>query len=352
MNERILTTVYRVARRQFALADDFELRPEHGMADVPGWDSLNSVNLILSVQEEFGVDIPLEAMARIETLGGLAEAVGAQLRYAGREDEAAPDLHIPEGGFLRVPRRPAKPRSIGLTCVIDNGLGPAALEDALAASAGLVDYVKFGWGTGHVVQCLDRKIELLRRTDVPFWFGGTLFEVARQQNRIPAMIAWLRAHACNVVEISSGTVEMDTTEIEAHTRTFRDAGFTVLVEVGSKSRDHALRHADWVARIKAALIGGASYVLCEGRETGTAGVYHDDGKPRVDLIEEICSQGIDLRRLIWEAPRRDQQVWFIEQFGVNCNFANIQPGDVVSLETLRQGLRADTLFLVHNGGPA
>ena len=350
MNEEILATVYRVARRQFDLADDFELRPEFGMADVPGWDSLNSIELILAVQGEYSIDIPLEVMAQVETLGDLSEAVARQLQFAGRAEEAEPELHIPEGGFLRVPRRPKKPRSVGLTCVIDNGLGPASLQDALAASGSLIDYVKFGWGTGLVVECLDRKIELLRESGVPYWFGGTLFEVARQQNRIPEMITWLQARACKVVEISSGTVEMDSAEVDSHIRTFREAGFTVLVEVGSKSREHALRHADWVARIKAALVRGASYVLCEGRETGTAGLYHDDGKPRVDLIEEICSQGIDLSRLIWEAPRRDQQVWFIEQFGVNCNFANIQPGDVVSLETLRQGLRADTLFLVHSDG--
>lgn len=352
MGEDILHTVYRIARRQFDLADDFELRPEFGMADVPGWDSLNSIELILAVQAEFGIEIPLEVMAQVETLGGLADAVATQLQYARQAEDAEPELHVPEGGFLSVPRRPAKPRTVGLTCVIDNGLGPGAIQDALAASGGLIDYVKFGWGTGHVVECLDRKIELLREAGIPYWFGGTLFEVAQKQNRIAEMIAWLKARACEVVEISSGTVEIDTAEVEAHIQTFRAAGFTVLVEVGSKSREHALRHADWIARIKAALVGGAAYVLCEGRETGTAGLYHDDGKPRVDLIEEICRQGIDLRRLIWEAPRRDQQVWFIEQFGVNCNFANIQPGDVVSLETLRQGLRADTLFLVHDGRSA
>lgn len=346
--KRVLETVFAVTRERFALDESFELRPEFGIDDIPGLDSLNFIAFVLAVQERFGTVLPIDAMAEIETLGEIAAACAKQLALDGSgTDSEEIGFSVPAGGFISLPERGGKPRRTGLTCMIDTGIGAAHLRDIVDTAGSYIDYVKFGWGTGLVTASLDEKIEILKKGEIGFWFGGSLFELARKQNRIDAYLDWINERGCETVEIASGIEPIPNQELQDLTARFKDTGLGVFVEVGTKSDQVQLRHADWVEQIRMALAAGADFVICEGRESGSAGLYHQDGTLRNDLIDEIRAQGIDTARLIWEAPRKAQQVWFVETFGPNCNLGNIATDDAISLETLRLGLRADTMPSIH-----
>lgn len=247
--------------------------------------------------------------------------------------------------FLELPQRAPKPRAEGLTHVIDTGLSTAEATSFMQTAGEYVDFVRLGWGTAYVTNELEAKIAAYRAAGVPVLLGGTMTELAWLRGRLDPLTAWLRDLGIEHIEVSSGTVAMP--EDEKHRLIERlAADFTVFAEVGEKDPHALLAPYRWVALIRAALEAGAAQVVCEGRATGDAGMYRPDGEARTGLVDEIVHE-IDQAKLIFEAPKKHQQVWFIEQLGAQVNLGNVLPSDVISLETLRLGLRADTLKLFH-----
>jgi phosphosulfolactate synthase len=247
---------------------------------------------------------------------------------------------------LELPKRAAKPRTTGRTHVLDKGHGTSQIEDALSVVADYVDLVKLGWGTSLVTPNLADKIALYRRHGAQVCFGGTLFELYWLQGRLDDYVAYMKDLGVIAVEVSDGTIEMEMSEkLAVIERLTRD--FEVHSEVGSKDSATVVSPVKWVRAIKAELEAGASFVILEGRESGTAGLYRPSGEIRMGLIDEILEAGIDPDRLIFEAPNKAQQVWLIKQLGANANLANIPLSEVIALETLRLGLRADTLLHFH-----
>jgi phosphosulfolactate synthase len=251
--------------------------------------------------------------------------------------------------FLPLPARPPKPRSAGLTHVIDTGLGIPEVEGMLGQAAAHIDTVRLGWGSAYVTADLEAKLAAYRAHDVPVMLGGTLTELAWLHGRVDELCGWLDDLGIDRIEVSSGVVAIPPGQKTALIE--RLAGrYTVYAEVGEKDPAALMAPYRWVQLIRDALQAGAAMVVCEGRATGTAGLYRPDGEARAGLIDEIVHE-IDLGSLIFEAPRKDQQVWHIERHGADVNLGNIPPAEVLSLETLRLGLRADTLVQFH-GSPA
>ncbi|MEA2374585.1 MAG: phosphosulfolactate synthase [Thermoleophilaceae bacterium] len=251
-------------------------------------------------------------------------------------------------GFLELPTRPAKPREEGITHVIDTGLSTPEAEGLMASAGNYVDLVRLGWGSAYVTSDLRAKIDCYRDAGVPVMLGGTLTELAWLQGRVTELRAWLEELGLEHVEVSSGTVRMPDKEKLELIEAFAD-GFTVFAEVGEKDPDALVAPYRWVQMIKDALGAGARWVVCEGRATGDTGLYRPDGEARTGLIDEIVHE-VGGGRLIFEAPKKHQQVWFIKQLGPGVNLGNVLPQDVIALETLRLGLRADTLELFHGRG--
>ncbi|MCW3000790.1 MAG: phosphosulfolactate synthase [Conexibacter sp.] len=244
-------------------------------------------------------------------------------------------------GFLDLPERSVKPRDRGLTHVLDKGLSTVEVDGLMEVAGAAVDIVKLGWGTALVTGNLEAKLARYRAHDVPVVLGGTLTEMALRDGRIEGLIAWCKELGIGHVEVSDGTIELDATrKRELVARLARD--FTVFSEVGSKDDERIMAPYRWVEEIQAELEAGAWKVIAEARESGTAGIFRPDGEVRMGLIDEIA-HAIDPAQLIFEAPQRDQQVWFIRRFGSEVNLGNIAPDDVLSLETLRLGLRSDTM---------
>ena len=232
-----------------------------------------------------------------------------------------------------------EPRSGGLTHVLDKGLGPRAWEDVLETSGVYIDVVKLGWGTAYVTPNLRRKLEVLR--DKPVVIGGTFFEVVYVKDKVDEYKRWLTDLGLTHIEISDGTVEIPRDEkLELIADLARD--FTVLSEVGSKDSDVNFAPYLWVQWIKEELEAGAWKVITEARESGTAGIFRPSGEMRTGLIDEIVNE-VAFADLIFEAPAKSAQAWFVKEFGPTVNLGNIPPDEVIPLETLRLGLRGDTL---------
>jgi len=246
---------------------------------------------------------------------------------------------------LALPERTLKPRSRGLTLVIDNGAPPRYFEDVIEGASQLIDVVKFGWGTSVVSDMLDRKIACLNERGIAYYFGGTLFEKFLAQGQVEAYHDYCQRYGCQYVEISNGTIALTNSDKASHIRRFAQ-DFHVLSEVGYKDSDRSLKlhPGQWIDYIHEDLDAGAERVITEARESGTSGIFRPDGEVRYGLIEQMLASGLDTSRLIFEAPRKDQQTYFIRRLGSNVNLANIAPADVIGLETLRLGLRSDTLL--------
>ncbi len=237
-------------------------------------------------------------------------------------------------------------RDGGLTHVIDKGLGPAAWEDILDTCGDYIDIVKFGWGTAYVTPNLRRKLEVLSGKRVVL--GGTFFEVVYVRGMFDEYKSWLTDLGITHVEISDGTVEIPRErKLELIADFARD--FTVLSEVGSKDSEVVFAPYEWVQWIKEELAVGAWKVVTESREGGTAGLFRPSGEMRTGLVDEIAHE-IDFHDLVWEAPTKSSQAWFIKHFGADVNLGNIPPDEVIALETLRLGLRGDTLKEMLLGG--
>ena len=233
-----------------------------------------------------------------------------------------------------------------MTHVIDTGLSTHAAASLMAGAADYVDLVRLGWGSAYVTRDLPAKLDAYRDAGVDVMLGGTLTELAWLRGCIDGLRRWLTELRIDRVEVSSGTVTIPPGEkLELIQRLSAD--FTVFAEVGEKDPAAILAPYRWVELIRDALSAGAHQVICEGRATGDAGMYRPDGEARTGLIDEIVHE-IDTGKLIFEAPLKHQQVWFIQHFGADVNLGNVLPEDVISLETLRLGLRADTLKLFHD----
>lgn len=249
--------------------------------------------------------------------------------------------------LFRDPRRTHKPRKVGLTQVLDKGLSVAEVEGMLEVAQGYVDVVKFGWATSIVVENFEAKLEAFRRHGIAVCCGGSLFELAVHRRMLTEYIAFLQDHGFRHVEVSDGTIQIPLAEKLRYIERMAKH-FTVFSEVGRKDRTHVVAPKRWVDQIKSEMAAGSWKVIVEGRESGTVGIYHSSGEIKAGLIDEIQMQ-IDPGRIIFEAPRKPQQVWFIKHFGPNVNLGNIPPDDVISVETIRQGLRADTLLAKRDG---
>jgi phosphosulfolactate synthase len=245
-------------------------------------------------------------------------------------------------GPFDLPPRSAKPRTTGLTHVLDRGLSLAQIDGMVEVAGASVDIHKLGWGTALATGNLAPKLARLREHDIPVVLGGTLTELAIREGRVDGLVGWLRELGLEHVEVSDGTIALDhDAKLELIAR-LAGEGFTVLSEVGSKDDTKIMAPYRWVEQIESELGAGAWKVIAEAREGGNAGIFRADGEVRMGLIDEIAHV-IDPERMIFEAPRKDQQVWFIERFGPEVNLGNIAPDDVLSLETLRLGLRSDTM---------
>jgi phosphosulfolactate synthase len=244
-------------------------------------------------------------------------------------------------GFLSVPGRDPKPRNRGLTHVIDKGLNLRDIEGLFDTAGQFVDIVKLGWGTSYVTNNLEKKIALYRSFDTPVVSGGTLFEAVYARDKMPEFKAWLKEYRFSHVEISDGTVDIPRERKLALIEEFAQ-DFVVLSEVGSKDSEVNIAPYLWVQWMREELEAGAWKVIAEGREGGTAGIYRPTGELRTGLVDEI-EHSIDFNDLIWEAPTKTSQAWFVKHFGTDVNLGNIPPEEVIPVETLRLGLRGDTL---------
>jgi phosphosulfolactate synthase len=237
------------------------------------------------------------------------------------------------------------PKHVGLTHVIDKGLGPRAWEDILEVAGDHISIVKLGWGTAYVTRSLERKLEVLSAK--PVVIGGTFFEVVYLRDRLDEYKQWLSSLGLTHVEISDGTVEIPRErKLELIADFARD--FTVLSEVGSKDSSVEYTVAEWTTWLNDELQAGAWKVITEAREGGTAGIFDSSGGMRTDLIEQIASS-VGPANIVFEAPTKAAQTWFVKTFGPSVNLGNIPPEEVIPLETLRLGLRGDTLKEVLRG---
>jgi phosphosulfolactate synthase len=244
-------------------------------------------------------------------------------------------------GFLDLPPRSPKPRVQGLTHVIDKGLNLRDIEGLFDTAGEFVDVVKLGWGTSYVTNNLEKKIALYRSFETPVVCGGTLFEAAYARGKLEEYRQWLADNRFSHVEISDGTIDLPR-ERKLALIAELSADFVVMSEVGSKDAEIVFAPYQWVEWMREELAAGAWKVITEGREGGTAGIYRPTGEMRTGLIDEIV-HSIELGDIIFEAPTKASQAWFVKQFGPEVNLGNIPPEEVIPLETLRVGLRADTL---------
>jgi phosphosulfolactate synthase len=231
------------------------------------------------------------------------------------------------------------PEHVGLTHVIDKGLGPRAWEDVLAVAGDHISIVKLGWGTAYVTRDLERKLDVLRGK--PVVIGGTFFEVVYAKGKVDEYKQWLSELGLSHVEISDGTVDIPREhKLELIADFARD--FTVLSEVGSKDSSIEYSVGEWTQWLQEELDAGAWKVITEAREGGTAGIFDAGGGIRTELILEIANV-VGPANIVFEAPTKAAQAWFVKQFGPSVNLGNIPPEEVIPLETLRLGLRGDTL---------
>ena len=243
----------------------------------------------------------------------------------------------------QIPDRLQKPRTSGITMVMDKGLSVEEAKNFLSVSHPHVDIIKLGFGTSFVTPNLREKLEVYRSYDLPIYFGGTLFEAFLIRNQFDDYIAVCKDFGISYMEVSDGSIDIPHAEKCGYIEKMTQYG-TVLSEVGSKDAAHIIPPYKWIELMQAELSAGATYVIAEAREAGNVGIYRGSGEVREGLVQEILTQ-IPGEKIIWEAPQKAQQLYFIELLGANVNLGNIAPTEVIPLEAMRIGLRGDTFHL-------
>lgn len=241
-----------------------------------------------------------------------------------------------------IPDRPEKPRKEGITMVMDKGLSLREAEDFMSVGNLYTDFVKLGFGTSILTPHFERKVQLYKKHDVVPYPGGTLFEAFIVRNMFGDYLDFLDKYEFEFVEVSDGSFEIEHGRKLEYIMRLAERG-TVISEVGSKKKNVVYTPDEWVSMMKSELEAGSVKVIAEARESGTVGIYNDDGSANTGLICAI-SEHIGFDKVIWEAPLKSQQVWFINNFGANVNLGNIAPNEIIPLESLRCGLRGDTFF--------
>ena len=241
-----------------------------------------------------------------------------------------------------LPARQNKPRKLGLAMVMDKGLGIRQASDLMETAGHLIDFLKLGFGTSVATRGVLEKVRLYHRNDIRVYAGGTLFEAFVARNQFEDYLRYIDALRLDAVEVSDGSVSIaHSLKCEYIERLSRDR--IVLSEVGAKEADVVMDHQSWIRQMNSELEAGSRFVIAEARESGTVGIYEKTGKADSSLINDILNQ-VPAEKIIWEAPLKTQQVWFLKKLGHQVNLGNIAPADVIPLETLRLGLRGDTFF--------
>ena len=240
----------------------------------------------------------------------------------------------------QLPDRSSKPRNNGITMVMDKGLSLQEVENFLESGSHYTDIVKLGFGTSFFTNKLQDKINLYKSANIPVYLGGTLFEAYIVRNQFDDYVKLIEKLGITHIEVSDGSLDMNH-DVKCNYINTLAKNFTVLSEVGSKDAEKIIPPYKWIAMMKAEIEAGAWKVIAEARESGTVGIFRNTGEVRSGLIEEIL-QHIPLDTILWEAPIKTQQVWFMKLYGHNVNLGNIAPNEVIPLETLRLGLRGDT----------
>ncbi len=251
--------------------------------------------------------------------------------------------------FLKdIPERTSKPRETGFTMAMDKGMSLREAEDFLSISSEYVDIVKFGWGTSYCIPNLKDKIKAYKSAGVPVYLGGTLFEAFIIRDQFDDFVKTLDKLGLDYVEVSDGSLEMDH-DVKCEYIRKLAKNKVVLSEVGSKDAEKIIPPYKWIAQMQEELDAGSWKVIGEAREAGNVGLFRASGEVRSGLVEEILTK-IPFEKIIWEAPQKAQQVWFIKLLGANVNLGNIAPQEIIPLETIRLGLRGDTFshFIGHN----
>lgn len=247
------------------------------------------------------------------------------------------NIHLP-----LMPERTKKPRTTGVVMVMDKGLSIREAEDFISVSGDLTDFVKLGFGTSVVTPQVKEKIKLYQEANIKVYLGGTLFEAFLIRNMEVEYRHFIDDLGIDTIEISDGSMRIDHAKKCEVIRNY-SKNYTVLSEVGAKEAGILIAPARWIEMMETELAAGAFKVIAEARESGTVGIYRPSGKAHTVLINMILSK-IAIEQILWEAPLKTQQAWFINHFGANVNLGNIAPNDIIPLETLRLGLRGDTFF--------
>lgn len=248
--------------------------------------------------------------------------------------------------LTQIPERTKQPRTNGLTMVMDKGLSYQDAENFLSVGAPHTDILKLGFGTSFVTPDLRKKIELYQKNNIPVYFGGTLFEAFVIRNQFDDYVAMCKDYKIDLIEVSDGSIEIPHAEKCGYIEKL--SKFTkVLSEVGSKDAAHIIPPYKWIELMSAELSAGSSYVIAEAREAGNVGIYRGSGEVREGLVQEILTK-IPTEKIIWEAPQKAQQLYFLELVGCNVNLGNIAPSEIIPLEAMRIGLRGDTFHLYLN----
>ena len=243
----------------------------------------------------------------------------------------------------QIPERTGKPRSNGLTMVMDKGLSVEEAKNFLSVAHPHVDIVKLGFGTSFVTPHLKDKLAIYSSYGLPVYFGGTLFEAFLIRNQFEDYINVCKEFGVRYMEVSDGSITIPHAEKCGYIEKLTKHGI-VLSEVGSKDAEHIIPPYKWIELMRAELAAGSTYVIAEAREAGNVGIYRGSGEVREGLVQEILTQ-IPAEKILWEAPQKGQQLYFIELIGANVNLGNIAPSEVIPLETMRLGLRGDTFDL-------
>lgn len=241
-----------------------------------------------------------------------------------------------------LPERPEKPRKKGLTMMMDKGLSIRQVEDFLSASSELTDIVKLGFGTSYLTKNIEQKIKLYKEAGMTIYLGGTLFEAFIVRGMFDDYMRLLDKLKLNAAEVSDGSIVMPHDKKCEYIQKL-SKNYTVFSEVGSKEAGIIIHPAKWTVMMNKELEAGSWKVIAEARESGNVGIYRSNGTAHTLLINKILAK-VDKDNIIWEAPQKPQQVWFLKLLGANVNLGNISWDDVIPLETLRLGLRGDTFF--------